>query len=312
MAALGEDREPRRAPAGVFEHAVAVAVGQPGRREQLARARAIVGARRRGGAVPAPVARRDRPVERHRRAEVHRVDDRLAIDAARDRLPELLARQPRRPPDGEARRPQVERQEIGVEADAPFDHAQAALVGEPLERGVVLRPDVAVAHQIGLAGFEAQRLGVLVGHDGEREAIEVRQLDAAGVAAEVVRVAREDEPLPGDVLGEHERAEAGDVGERLRRRPRRSANSPAVERRFELVPREDRQAVEQPQPGANGSGNRTTTVRASGADTSSGLPSTCRAEASGLCHARVVRGAEREEHVGGGERLAVGEAAVPR
>ena len=36
----------------------------------------------------------------------------------------------------------------GSSATLDVDHAQAALVREPLEGGVVLRPDVAVAHQI--------------------------------------------------------------------------------------------------------------------------------------------------------------------
>ena len=43
----------------------------------------------------------------------------------------------------------------GSSATLHLDQAQAALAGEPLEGGVVLRPDVAVAHQIGLAGFDA-------------------------------------------------------------------------------------------------------------------------------------------------------------
>ena len=48
------------------------------------------------------------------------VDDGLAIDAARDRLAELLARDPRRRIVRRAGA-QVERQEIGIEPDADVD-----------------------------------------------------------------------------------------------------------------------------------------------------------------------------------------------
>ena len=114
----------------------------------------------------------------------------------------------------EPRRPQVERKEVGVERDADGDHPQLALVGEPPEGGVILRADVAVAHQVALGRFEPERFGVLIGDDRERQPIEVRQLDAGGVAPEVVRVAREHEPLPGDVLDELKRPEADDLADR--------------------------------------------------------------------------------------------------
>ena len=201
---------------GVFEHVVVVAVGEPGGPEELARPRDVRLARRRHTRIPPPVGRRDRTKDWFGRAEVDRVDDRLAIDRARDRLPEFPAADPRRPPGArrEPRRPQVEREKVGVERDADINHAQPALPDETPEGGVVLRADVAVAHQVALGRFEPERLGVLIGDDRERQPIEVRQLDAGRVAPEVVRVAREHEPLPGDVLDELKRPETDDLGDR--------------------------------------------------------------------------------------------------
>ena len=172
------------------------------------------------------------------RAEVHGVDDRLAIDAAGDGLAELLARHPGRPAPTEPRRAQVEGEEVGVERDAHLDHAQPPLVGQPLEGRVVLRADVAVAHQIALGGFEAQRLGVLVGHDDERQAIEIRQLHAGSVAPEVAWVAGKDQPLPGDVLDQLKGTEADDVGDRLRGAPR-ALKLTGIQQGLERVPGKD-------------------------------------------------------------------------
>ena len=69
-------------------------------------------------------------------------------------------------------------------------------------------------HQVALGRFEPERFGVLIGHDRERQPIEVRQLDAGRVAPEVMRVAREHEPLPGHVLDELKRPEADDLADR--------------------------------------------------------------------------------------------------
>jgi len=41
----------------------------------------------------------------------------------------------------------------------------AALIGQALEPGVVVRPDIAVGHQIGRAGLEPEGLGILVWDD---------------------------------------------------------------------------------------------------------------------------------------------------
>ena len=83
--------------------------------------------------------------------------------------------------------------------------------------------------------------------------LHVRQLRPLGRPPPVVTVAREDEPLPGDVLAQHERAEAGDLGQRRRRHPG-LLNGGVAEGGLELVPRKDRQVVETRIPGANGTG----------------------------------------------------------
>ena len=97
-----------------------------------------------------------------------------------------------------------------------------------------------------------------------------------------MRVAREDEPLPGDVLGELKRAEADDVGDRASTGTQTFWNCPASSAASSLCFGRIGRLSSSRSPGANGSGKRTTTVRASGAVTSSGLPWTVRAEASGL------------------------------
>ena len=166
------------------------------------------------------ISRRHRSEEGRCDAEVHRVDDGLAIDSTGDRLPELFARQPGRAPGRLGAGAQVERQEVGIEADADINHSQPILIRKALERCVVLRANVAIAHQVNFSALETERLGVLIGHDGQREAIEIRQLHTRLVTAEVVWIAGKHQALSGHVLGELKRAEPGDVGERLRRQPR--------------------------------------------------------------------------------------------
>ena len=126
-----EDGEPRRAAGRVLEHAVAVAIAQTRCCQELPGALAIHLACGRGGRVPASIAGRDRPVQRCRGAQVDGIDDRLTIDSARNRLSEFLARHPGRPARGEPRRPQVEREEVGIKRDADIEHSQTPLVGEP-------------------------------------------------------------------------------------------------------------------------------------------------------------------------------------
>ena len=96
-------------------------------------------------------------------------------------------------------------------------------------------------------GFEPQQLGVLVRDDLDGEAIEIRQrrrrrrpcASSAGCASKTSR-------WPGtysvSTNGPRPASPTGGVD-----RPQALANVPAFERRLELVPRQNRQVVEQPQ-----------------------------------------------------------------
>ena len=127
---LEQDREPHRRAGGVFEHAVAIAVGEARRGQQLARPGRVV---RVGGDVadvPRRVARGDRPEDRHRGAQVDGVGDRLAIDAEGQRLPELLAPQPGLADPCPAWGVRLNQRRSGIEADAAVEQPQPSLIGE--------------------------------------------------------------------------------------------------------------------------------------------------------------------------------------
>ena len=119
-----------------------------------------------------------------------------------------------------------------------------------------------------------------------------------GVLPPVVRVAREDEPLPRHVLGEHERAQAGDLGERGLGRPRvlkrvrRRAPVSSLWRGRIGMPSISRR------PGANGAGRRRTTVAGSGASTCKGFPPISVSRGERRLHLRIVERAERKQDVG--------------
>ena len=71
----------------------------------------------------------------------------------------------------------------------------------------------------------------------------------SGGFPEIVRVAGEDEALPRFVAGQHERAEADDLRRRRGQAPRVRERA-GLERRLELVPRQDRQVVQHADAGA--------------------------------------------------------------
>ena len=251
--------------------------------------------------MPVPISRRHRSEERRCHSEVNRVDDGLAIDCTGDRLPELLACQPGRAPGRLRVGAQVEREEVGIEADADINHSQPILIRKALERCVVLRANVAIAHQVDFSAFETERLGVLVGHDGQREAIEIRQLHAGLVMAEVVWIAGKDQALSGHVLDELKRAEPGDIGERLRRQPR-VLELLAVQCRFQLVPRDDRQAIEQAQAGHEGLWKTNHDRPRIGRCYVELLAVDREVRAYRALEVGIVGGAKREQHVGRRER----------
>ena len=99
--------------------------------------------------------------------------------------------------------------------------------------------------QVGRAGLEPEELRVLVGHDLEHQAVEVRQRVPVRRLAPVARVAIEHQPLPGLVLAQDERARSDDLRGSGRRRPGLRERS-GGQGGLELVLREDRQVVEQP------------------------------------------------------------------
>ena len=101
-----------------------------------------------------------------------------------------------------------------------------------------------IGHQVDLAGLDAQGLGVLVRDDRNGELVEVRQPDAVGITAPVPIISSEDHPLTRDVFVENEWTEAGDGRQRRARFPL-IPERPRVERGFQLVFRQDRDAGEE-------------------------------------------------------------------
>ena len=188
---------------------------------------------------------------------------------------------------------------------AGVDQPDRAAIGERLEPRVILRTDVAVGHEIDLAGLQAQRLSALVADDRQRQRVEVRQLHAGGIATEVAGIALEHQPLPGHVFGQHERAEADDVGDRRGGGPG-AVEAAGGQRRFERVPGQDRQAVQQPQPrrkaGRKLEDDRRR-IRRAGLDR---FALDHERLAQRALDRRVVGRLQREQHVRGGERHAVG------
>ena len=136
------------APDCVLEHAVAVAIGEAEAGEQRPRARRIV----RDTSAPTPeyhdaVARRHRPEHGHGGAEIHGVDDRVAIDGARDRLAEFRALQVGSAFGGRRRR-QVEPEHVRIDADADVGQRDRAL----LARDAAARRSLPAARRPGSSG----------------------------------------------------------------------------------------------------------------------------------------------------------------
>ena len=196
---------------------------------------------------------------------------RLPIDRERDGLAQLVALQPRGTRiAGKRARLQVEPQAVRDEADAQIVQRDASRVGRALERRVGFGSDRRF-HGVDLPGLEPQQLRVLVREDLDGETIEVRQRAAVRCLAKIARVPIEDQALARHVGAEHERAEADDVR-------RRRGDVPCVpelagvERRFQLVARQDDRLSSRRTPAANGSAKTISTVWGSMAVTRSLLP----------------------------------------
>ena len=150
-------------------------------------------------------------------------------------------------------------------------------------------------HEVDLARLQPDDLRVLVGHELDGQAIEVRQLDAVLVLAPVPRVALEDQPLRRLVCA----STNGPIDDELRRwrvgRPGLGERA-GLQRGFELVLRHDRQVVEQADAGAEDCGiGHDHGPRVGRGDWSAACPSTIMVDASGLDGARVVQRLERKE-----------------
>ncbi len=109
---------------------------------------------------------------------------------------------------------------------------------------VILGPELAVG-EVRRARLEAQQFRVLLRDDLEDDAIEVGQRATVRRLPPVARVAFEDEPLSRLVLAQDEGPRACQIGRRRLRVPRRGQRA-RLQRRLELVLRQDRQDVEQP------------------------------------------------------------------
>ncbi len=181
VALLREHGEAAPGARPVLQHAVAVA-GRPGRGRPAAasprrrRSSACGGRGRTSAGCPGVIG----PVDRHRRAQEDRVGERLAIDRVRDGAPQLAAQQPRPRLRGRPAAAQVQPERVGVEADPEVHDRHLARVGGPLDRRVVLGPQLGL-REVDLPRLQRQHLGVLVGHDLERQPVEHRQPGARRV-----------------------------------------------------------------------------------------------------------------------------------
>ena len=306
---LREQREARRMVLRVLEQTIPVPIGQADRGEQLFRGSRIVRGLGQPRPVPDLVGRRLGSVDRHPGAKENGIGEERAIHRHRDRAAELVALQPGRAAVL-SERPgfQVEPQAVRVARHAEVEQLDASLVGGALQRGVGLGRNLA-GHHVELSRLEPQQLGALVRDDLDDQTVEVWQRRAVRRLAEIARVAREDDALPGQVLAQDERAEADHLGRRRVEAPGFDERA-GLQRRLELVARENRQAVEQAD--ARREGHRKGDddgVRIGGRDLellAAGLHRVGEHAAVLL----VVHRLERKQHIVGGEGVAVGEDDV--
>ena len=256
------------------------------------------------------VARRDRSPDRHRRAEEHRLRKRLAIHRVRDRLPELgplHEREARILPFTSGLR---QNQKASASGPTPSSISEAAL---PPPRAAPARSRPGAARSASgrcrpTAGAAARRSGRARSPGrGDRDTAARRRRRLAPVA----RVAVEDEALARLVLAQHERARADDLRRRRAGVPRRRRT---CRRRARL--RACASAGSAGRRAAAGRGPRApakvkTTVCGSGAAARSGWPPAVRLLGEDALDLRIEDRLQREEHVGGGERRAVGPRARP-
>ena len=151
-------------------------------------------------------------------------------------------------------RREVEPEGLALDPRPDFGQPHASGVGGRLHRPVVLGPDLAL-EDIDFARREPQQLRVLIRNDLERQPIQIGQLVTPGVAAPVMRVAREDDALAWVVAFEDERTEPGHLL-RIGRWAPGGLERPVGERPLQNVPRIDRQGVKHPDAGRERRGER--------------------------------------------------------
>ena len=258
VAALRDDREPRRLPRP-RPRACRRRCDRSSPTARAARGRARG---RADTAAPPPstrsVARGDRTVDRHRGAEIDRVDDRLAIDGVGDRLAERGARAATAAPSACRRGDRLNQSKLG---SRPMPTSMIWSAPWSLDAGAARRcprAGSAVRHQVDLAGPRRSASVFWSGSDLQRSAHRGR---AGGCRA---RPCASSAGCGRRRAAARRRARSGRTG---RGRPSRDGgvpaahalpNVPAVERRFELVPRTGSAGSSSSRtPGANGAGSVT-------------------------------------------------------
>ena len=308
---LRQQREARRAVLRVLEQAVAVAIGQPDGGEQLLRARPDRAASAAGRASTTacwPAFPGRRPARRRRRTPCRRTACDRPPSRSRGAARRAAAtRRADRWPSAPGLR--LNHRPSALRDDAEVEQLDAACVGRALQRRVGVRRDLA-RHHVELPRLEPQQLRALIRDDLDDEAIQIRQRAAVRRLAEVARVAREDEALPGHVLAT---ARTG----RARRSPTAACRAPTPSR---SVP-----ALSAPPSLCRGRIGRLSRIRTPGRERrregddhgvrvgrrdlqllAAGLQRIGERAAALL----VVRRLERKQHIVGGERVAVGEDDV--
>ena len=209
---------------------------------------------------------------------------------------------------GERTRTQIDPERVHVVAVAEVEQFDRVGRGVALQRRVVGRPHLR-RRQIALARFEAKQLGVLARHNLHRDAVERRQRRSARVLAPVTRIAGEDDALAADELAQHERTEAGDVLQRRVEAPRARERA-GLQRRIQLVPRENRQVVQNPQSDRERRRERDDDRMGIGRRDAERLAAHFERVDQRTRGFRVVHRRQRERHVIGRKRLAIGERDV--
>ncbi len=161
--------------------------------------------------------------------------------AARSSGPE----QPRALRHGRPVRPQVHPERVGVEAGAEVEDGQLLRVRLALQHRVVVRAHLGL-REVDLPGLQRQQLRILVGHDLERQPVEQRQLSgrarpSSSSAGSARRPAAGPAGRPSATNGPRPTISDGGVAE-----VPRLGERAGVQRRLQLVARQDGKVVEQP------------------------------------------------------------------